>query len=306
MSVLFNVVNFLSFLSGTVFGLFLCFIVVAHYLGEHNKIKTLPASSSSSQSSDKEAESSVVVHGSYVPQKLSKQEASHLAQIIDFLDEMNSPLKNMSAVLERIHRNKDQELSALETKMKNIIELPMVTRLEKEFQDAISQLKDHSKQIKLISNFLHDLGKVFTSFSRDVSRLSHTARNNMNKGFAHGSLDRKEDMICNNWWQTLNIALDSMANDQEDLATIINEELISYSSQIQEEIAIIEKRLAAEGGRHFALIRENISLWETRLKERDKAKEKLRNTPIQSSVSSVASVISSNSSSGGASESYQR
>jgi hypothetical protein len=287
MSLILNFVNFLSFLSGIAFGLFLCFVAVVHYFGDHKKTKDelntpLPDNKSATDVDSSPAEESVTqIKGNYIPQKLSKQESTHLTEIIDFLDELNSPLKNMGTVMERIHQNKELELASLEGKMKTIIETPAILKLEKEFQDTISQLKDHSKQIKLISSFLYDLGKVFSNFSRDISKLSHNARNNMNKGTQ--TLDRKEDMICNNWWQTLNIALDSMGNDQEDLATIVNEELINYSNQIQEEITIIEKRLASEGNRQFAALRENISQWETKLKERDKAKEKLRNTPIQAS-----------------------
>mmetsp|Transcript_13452 Transcript_13452/g.14612 ORF Transcript_13452/g.14612 Transcript_13452/m.14612 type:complete len:1345 (+) Transcript_13452:203-4237(+) len=308
LSLLFNVVNFLSFLSGIAFGLFLCFVAAVHFLSDQtqnlNTSDTLNSPPAIEKKPPNENEvtpltvastSATQIHGNYVPQKLSKSELGRLNSIIEVLDEMNSPLKNIGSVLERIHLNKEQENASLEAKMKTIIEYSAVNKLEKEFQDAMTQLKDHAKQTKLISNFLYDLGKVFSSFSRDVSKLSHTARNNMNK--SSQSLDRKEDMIANNWWQTLQIALDSMANDQEDLSTIISEELINYSNQIQEEISIIEKRLTAEGNKHFTTLREHLNVFENRLKEREKAKDKLRNTPIQASPSSNAT---------GTSDSYQR
>jgi hypothetical protein len=71
------------------------------------------------------------------------------------------------------------------------------------------------------------------------------------------------------------VALDHMASAQEDFATIITEELLNYSSQIQEEISIIDKRLLNEGTKQFALMREHIGLFESRLREREKIKDKL-------------------------------
>jgi hypothetical protein len=127
-------------------------------------------------------------------------------------------------------------------------------------------------------------------------------------------------MILNNWWQMLQITLDSISTDQEDLVHLINEDILMYFNNVQDEINIIEKRLLGEGQRAFTTIRENLLQFDVKLKERDKNKEKLRNTPIQASPSSTVMndrnsssvgargghVSNNNDGINGPSESYQR
>lgn len=267
MGVLVNVFSFVSFLSGVVFGVALAVVAALHFLSAPPSfVEDLKAKFDAEREKSKAEDA--IGKGS-----LGREEASQLTKIVDFLEEANAPLKNIAGVLQRIHLNKEHELGVLDSKMKTIIDYTALLRMEKEFQDNVAELKDHTKNLKLLASFLHDTGKTFNSISRDLSKLAHAARNNMNK---NSSLDRKEDLIVNNWWQTLQVAMDHLASDHEDLATIVSVELINYSSQIQEEVTIIEKKLAAEGNKQFGLLKENIQLFEAKLRDREKNKEKMK------------------------------
>jgi hypothetical protein len=201
----FNFINFLAFLSGVAFGGFICFAVAIHYLSDHAQKKkdfslsfseeqeegrnrsdsptnlSLALQESASSSSSLEA-ATTVSKGKYYEQKLSKSEFQHISSIISLLDEFNSPLKNMGTLIDRINHNKERELASLENKMKTIVEYSTIAKLEKDFQDQLLQLKDFSKSLKLITTFLIDISKGYSNFSRDLSKSSHVARNNMNKG----------------------------------------------------------------------------------------------------------------------------
>ncbi len=135
-------------------------------------------------------------------QPLGEGETEELNKIIVLLNEVNNPLKNIGGVLQRIHLNEELDAAILDAKMKNIIDYSTLSRMEKDFQDQMSELKDHAKQLKLVSSFLNDMGKTFSSISRDILKLAHSARNNMNK---NSSLEHKEDLIINNWWQALQV-----------------------------------------------------------------------------------------------------
>lgn len=69
-----------------------------------------------------------------------------------------------------------------------------------------------------------------------------------------------------------------MATDNDNLAAILQDDLSVYISNIYDEMCLFEKRLAIDGSRQVTLLKENIMLFETRLRERDKYREKVRNT----------------------------
>lgn len=274
---LYGLINFSTFLSGVVFGILICGVGAFHFIASSKK-------KSSTSDGEKVEESSGADEDETIPIGLTKADMEKLHAIIEYLDEVNSPLKSMGGILQKIHSNKEIENGLIEAKMKTIVDLGSLSRLEKEHYDNVSELKDHAKQIKLMSSFLHDLSRAVSSFSKDLAKLGSTARSNMNK---NSSMETKEDMIVNAWWQCLQTAVDHLAEDQEELSNMITNELQNVSLNIQEEISLIEKRLSLESTRYFGALRESIQLFETRLRERDKCKEKLRVSSISSTAGSL-------------------
>eukprot|EP01039_Chlorochromonas_danica_P006027 gene6027-6637_t len=269
MSIFSSIFSFSSFLSGTIFGALIVLLAAFHLLSaQPNYVEDLKEKALQAKKKYEEEELEE-------DHALSSEQLEELNKVVDVLEDINSPLKSVGSLLQKIHLNKENDVASLESKMKTIVDYHTMVKLEKDFSDSMCELKDHGKQIKVVAAFLSDMGKTFNSISREISRLSNTAKNNLNKGSA--SL-HKEDLIVSTWWHTLTVALDHMASDQSDLASFITEELMNYSLQIQEEIAIIEKRLLTEGNRQFASLKENITTFENRFKEREKLREKLRVT----------------------------
>eukprot|EP01033_Poteriospumella_lacustris_P002610 gene2610-1900_t len=273
---LYGVINFATFLTGVLFGILIAGVALFHFLvSTKPKDKAEEPLPFEKDDHSKEAE---------LPIGLTQDDLDRLNSIIDYLDEVSSPLKSMGAILQKIHNNKDVETSAIDTKMKTIVDLVTLSKLEKEHQDNIAELKDHSKQIKLLASFLNDTSRAVSSFSKDLTKLAGTAKSNMHR---NSVIETKEDMIVNAWWQSLQISMDHLASDQEELATMVSEQLQNVSQQLQEEISLIEKRLNSEGNRYFTALRENIQLFEAKLRERDKCKEKMRTASIAGTAASL-------------------
>eukprot|EP01031_Cornospumella_fuschlensis_P041535 gene41534-50687_t len=271
MGMIFSVLYFASFLSGTVFGVVIAAVGLLHFLSvKPTHLQDLK---------DKKEQQVKQQRAELLYRELKVEEKERLTKIIDYLDEVNSPMKNLGGILQRIHQNKEQEASSLESKMKTIIDYNVLMKLEREFQDNLGELKDHSKQLKLIHSFLNDMGKTYFGISKDLSKLAHSARNQLLKS---SSSEKREDLIINTWWQSLLTSLDHLASDHETLSTAITDELMGFAGQIQEEIAIIDKRLLAEGTKQFMNLKDNLALFESRLKEREKMKEKVRAFSVQS------------------------
>lgn len=274
-----SLVNFLSFLSGIVFGIFLATATVLYFVSNKNNVKEEGTTPTAVIEPPPQEESKTNLLKNKPPVPLAKEDADRINSIIVILEELNSPLKNISPIVQKIHQNTvHSDINTLETKMKNIIDFASISRLEKEFQDSLGELKDQSKQVKLLSSFLNDISKYFLSFSKDLTKLSNVAKNNLHK--ASASIEFKQDLVVNNWWQLLMTAFDHMSTDYQEFAGLIGDELLNYSNQIQDEIILIDKRLTVEGNKQFNLLRDNLNLFDNKLKERDKALEKLRNTPV--------------------------
>jgi hypothetical protein len=211
--------------------------------------------------------------------KITGSDVIRLKEVIEKLDEFNNPPVNKelqlftSYYISKASGAADAKIPDVnESKMRTIIEHITINKKEKEFQEDIAEMKDHQKQIRNLTNFYGDLHKCLLSFSREISKLSNQAKSNMNKS----QLEKSEDLIINNWWQALLIYLDYLSADQENLATHIHDELAAHSNHIQEELVVVEKKLGAEASKLFGHIRDNRSLFDNKLKEREKNQEKLR------------------------------
>ena len=269
-----NLVSLSSFISGTIFGVLICVGVALQYL----KKSDVPEDGNTKLRVKKELSTPNLPKS--FDELVNPDDAAALKKLISFLDDFNAPLKSIGGYLKQIYMQREtgakitKEL--LERKQKVMIEIGTVSRMEKEFYDNLAHLKEHTKTLKGVSTFLTDLSKAFASFSKDLNRLANTAKNNMYKGLKDLSIDTKEDMIVNNWWQALHVSLDYMSSDQDYLATQISDELLGLSTQIHDELTVIEKRLHNEGNKQLHNIKENLALYESKRRERDKYREKVR------------------------------
>ena len=239
---LINLVSFGSFLSGTVFGVLLCLGVILQLLKSNPKDEK-------NEGNDKIKERTELVAPAptTIESILKPEEVATLRKLIDFLEDFNAPLKSIGGHLKLIYMQHGSGTKVtteqMERRAKSIIEMSTVTRMEKELHDSLVHLREHAKVMKGIASFLSDMSKAFASFSKDLSKLAYAAKNNMYKGLKDLNIDTKEDMIINNWWQALHVSLDYMSSDQEYLASQITDELLNFSTQIYDEITVIEKRL---------------------------------------------------------------
>lgn len=281
-----SIFNFFTFLSGIVFGILICGAAALHFLsnkneGEDESKQALPASSIDPNSvfaateDQRPKEMRTALLESTV--KISGDTEKQLNAIIEYLEEKNSPMKALAGILQKVHLNKDDEMSAIEAKMKTIIDFNTIARIEKDFSDNMNKLKDFSKQLKLVTNFMNDMGKTYNGFSQNLSKLANNAKNNMNR---NNQMEHKEDLIVNSWWQLMQTTLEHTAADQYEFGGFVSDELSSHSQQVLEEISLIEKRLYNEGNRQFNQIREHIALFESKLREREKSREKARSSSI--------------------------
>ncbi|KAJ1414976.1 hypothetical protein B484DRAFT_401615 [Ochromonadaceae sp. CCMP2298] len=268
MGFLTNIFSIASFLSGTCFGVLLC-LALAFQL-----IKGKPSKKSRDEVRESIEESPVGAACG-----LSTEDLERLKRVVDFLDNFNSPLKSVGTFLQDMYKQKEVKAAAINLSAKELVGLSVVLKTERNLQDSLAGLKEHGKVMKGVTAFLAELGKVFGSFSKDLTRLANVSKSNMYKGLHNLNIDTKEELIINNWWQALHVALDYMASDQEYLASQISHDLLSYSVQIHEELAVLEKRLSAECQKQVAGMREQLSSYEGKRKARDTYRERVRNAP---------------------------
>lgn len=281
--VLSQLVSLSSFLSGIVFGVFLCIAALVQVL------KSKPADADSvaatdSSGSRRPAQSSIP--NMMDPSSMSAGEVAALRELVQFLDDFNSPLKNFGGHLEQVYVERDAALKEAERHRGVPLELSEFSRIERDFHGSIAELRDQSKCAKTVAQFLTDLSKVLLSFAKDLNKLSGAARSNSNRCTSNstnaavtGGDNSKADMVASNWWQALHIALDCMSSDQEYLSSHITDDLLNYSSQMSEELGVIEKRLQAEGTRQLQAMKELLSLLEARKRDRDKYMDKIAAPP---------------------------
>jgi hypothetical protein len=142
--------------------------------------------------------------------------------VVAFLDDFNSPLKSIGDFLQDMYKQREAKTASINVSAKELVELSVVLKTDRNLQDSLTALREHSKVMKGVTTFLADLGRAFSSFAKDLTRLSNSAKSNMFKGLRSNmdvGIDTKEELIFNNWWQALHVALEYMSSDQDYLAS---------------------------------------------------------------------------------------
>lgn len=279
--ILSQLVSLSSFLSGIVFGVFLCIAALVQVL------KSKPADEdavAATANSGTRRSSQSSIQNMLDPSSLSAKEVAALRELVQFLDDFNSPLKNFGGHLEQVYVERDAALKEADRHRGVPLEQSEFARIERDFHGSIAELRDQAKCAKTIAQFLTDLSKVVLSFAKDLNKLSGAARSNSNRcasnnAVAAGGGDTKADMVASNWWQALHIALDCMSSDQEYLSNHITDDLLNYSAQMSEELAVIEKKLQVEGTRQLQAMKELLAQLEARKRDRDRYLDKIAAPP---------------------------
>lgn len=276
--------EFLSFLSGTVFGMFITAAVLIHMLSGGQtqasfvgETAAKPVNKIDSGADEKNIKE--IAKGAYM--NADTVELEMLNKIIDQLEDFNYPLKQIVADLHRIHDIHEFDSSSLAEKMKGVIELATIANMERDFSDRLSEMKENGKQLRSVMVFLSDLSKACAGFAKELHRLHNVAKTNKNKGTVAISVavsvsECKEEQILMNWWSAIDKAMHHISADHEELASGITDELLIHSSLIQEDYVQLEKKYHSEASKQAALLKEHINSYESKLRETSKNKEKVR------------------------------
>lgn len=151
-----------TFVFGIFVGIGLTIFVTIHFMKQNPK-------------TDEEIEREMeITVSSFKPEKLPSVEAvedekaaivdiSRLNTIINYLEDLNSPMKNISNDINLLYVKKESDvLSQTDPRMKVIIDTATINKLEKDFLDNLSDLKDHSKNVKSVAAFMGELSKCFS------------------------------------------------------------------------------------------------------------------------------------------------
>ena len=220
------------FLSGCIFGIcfsvifLLCMLSDEHpftfLTGKKNHSITLICSKESKSEIKKNLlpkSNSEIALPSTVEEGVNQLQIQHLAEILDYLDDVNFPLKKLSRDIKSSEVTVLDNAQWIDTKMKIIIDHNIIAKADRELLDCVATMKEHRQQLKLITAFTSDTSKVLSNFAKDLSKLASQAKNcsvpqrdgtNMTGILAAQSKD--DNGIINSWWQALTIFLDTLVS----------------------------------------------------------------------------------------------
>jgi len=160
-------------------------------------------------------------------------------------------------------------------------------QVENDLIESIKENKDKFRNIKAVTSFVSDIVKVFSTISKELSKLSTSALNNSSK--SSGTLQQTQamlfgtstveivDPICDLWWISFATYFNELGLDYEALSDKINNDMMVRLLVIQEELISVEKRLGSEGNKCISLYKDNLTIRDSKLKERDRRREKADN-----------------------------
>jgi hypothetical protein len=164
-------------------------------------------------------------------------------------------------------------------------ETPNMTlyQLEKAFQECCNSSKDRAKQLKHLSSFVCDTGKLYATFAKDLNKLSVSAKSNIKTLETVVPIDSNRDSdpheggvsYMDEWWMALSSCLEHISDDNQVLADVMSGDCSGQIILISEEQMLEEKRLNVEGNTLLTQLKENLMKNESLEKERDKWRNKV-------------------------------
>ena len=168
-------------------------------------------------------------------------------------------------------------------------------QLEQTFQTLCISSKDRAKQLKGMSSLVADVGRVYASFAKDLSKLSVHARGNIrtqvsvqgtaqgseqNQNGQNGDRESAEDTsYADEWWKALSLCLLHLSNDNEELAEEMSVDFSGQLSQLCDDQSMEEKRLTGEGNRLLSQLKDGLLKHEHLSQDRDKWRIKVAAAP---------------------------
>jgi hypothetical protein len=170
--------------------------------------------------------------------------------------------------------------------------------LESDFRSRREECRLRQKEIKKFIGFLGDLGKCFGKFSGDITKLSKDANNisnalmadaangiamneansNIQPSQSNNDLNIGRDvgsLYLESAWKGLSVYLSHSGQDSTIVSTTIQLVILPQLSRMLEELVMFEKNLNLEGDKLLNAVKDAADLYDRKLKERQKMKEKL-------------------------------
>jgi hypothetical protein len=142
-----------------------------------------------------------------------------------------------------------------------------VPHLERVFNDRCRSSKERDRQLRHMAAFFTDLGKAIKSHHKELLKLSTTAASNVGRP--------DSDEVVDQWWLAVAKALEHLSLDQQSLSESISNDVAKNLSRVLESHTAVMKKFHTEGSNLVSMLRESQSVHESKLKERDKARERL-------------------------------
>lgn len=169
-------------------------------------------------------------------------------------------------------------------------EIPNMTPydLEQKFQELCLSSKHRVRQLKNIASFVADVGKTYLAFSKDLCRLSVTARSYV-KSFegvnGDGGSDSKvetaeKNLYTTEWWIALSTCLEHLSNDCDSLSDKFSQDISVQILQACDDQHAEDKTLFLEGSGLLTQLKDSLMNNEPLVQERDKWRIKVSRTWI--------------------------
>ena len=159
-------------------------------------------------------------------------------------------------------------------------EIPNMTPydLEQKFQELCLSSKDRVRQLKSIASFVADVGKTYSAFSKNLFRLSVSARSyvkSLEGANSDGGSDSKVEVVEKNvyaseWWIALSTCLEHLSNDCEKLSEKFIHDISGQILQACDDQHAEDKTLYLEGSGLLTQLKDSLMNNEPLVQERDK------------------------------------
>ena len=289
-----------SFLTGTVFGFFLAYFVLAYFLlgkeanpdavSGRDEATAVTATGSDSGTS---TTSGGILNGKENEEKKSKnppREKDPSAEERAFLDKA---IVELNGDLTEVIPCKDKSKASSEASLESDSSQSLVTKeMVLRFTTYSAEAKARQRHIKAFTIFLDELGKVHGNFGKALLKVSKLAESHVVG--ANAFLDK--------WWNSLAIALDHMSQDQTYVCSALCVGIKDGMMSVETEHDHLEKNIHTEGSKLLNKLREVNDVFTAKKKEFERVRDKLAtaavsSTPTPTPTSQISSPTSPTSSS---------
>mmetsp|Transcript_22551 Transcript_22551/g.22741 ORF Transcript_22551/g.22741 Transcript_22551/m.22741 type:complete len:1219 (+) Transcript_22551:249-3905(+) len=139
-------------------------------------------------------------------------------------------------------------------------------QMDKAFAEYSKDSKERQKQVRCLHSFFGEYNRLSKSYSKDLAKLSLTAES---------YVKAENDKYLDKWWNALSIAMDHLSQDQDYLSDVLEHDICYHLHRIYEEHSHLERQLNSEGSRHLNKMKEAMSAFELRSRDRDRLREKM-------------------------------